>query len=160
MFNFKSLYEQYSNDVYRFALWLSGDKDDAEDITSETFIRAWVHHKKIRAHTLKAYLFSIARNIYLMQQRKEKHMVYLDDNYPDPSPTPHEQTDTTIELNNIDQFLLSLPATDRAVFILRIQDQIPYSEIAGIMGISTSCAKVKMHRIRKKLLAARTAKEN
>ena len=54
MINFQDLYESYVNDVYRFALWLAGDRFEAEDITSETFIRAWVHSSKIRTETLKA----------------------------------------------------------------------------------------------------------
>ena len=39
MNDFLNLYESYVKDVYRFALWLAGDRSEAEDITSETFIR-------------------------------------------------------------------------------------------------------------------------
>ncbi|MCA9927507.1 MAG: hypothetical protein KC419_03475, partial [Anaerolineales bacterium] len=48
MLNFQALYESYAADVYRFALWLAGDRLEAEDITSETFIRAWTHRSPIR----------------------------------------------------------------------------------------------------------------
>ena len=65
MLNFKDLYESYAAEVYRFAIWLAGDSSEAEDITSETFIRAWAHNSEICTETLKAYLFTIARNIYL-----------------------------------------------------------------------------------------------
>ena len=41
MTDFSSLYKKYAPDVYRFALYLSGERGDAEDITSETFVRAW-----------------------------------------------------------------------------------------------------------------------
>ena len=78
MFKFEELYNGYLTDVYKFAYWLSGDSSEAEDITSETFIRAWVNNDKIRTETLKAYLFTIARNLYLEQQRKRKHQVALD----------------------------------------------------------------------------------
>ena len=77
MINFQDLYESYANEVYRFALWLAGDRLEAEDITSETFIRAWVHNSKIRTETLKAYLFTISRNIYLQHQRKKRRQVVL-----------------------------------------------------------------------------------
>lgn len=77
MLSFQDLYECYANDVYRFSLWLSGDSSEAEDITSETFIRAWVHRSTIRTETLKAYLFTIARNIFLGWQRKRKRQVVL-----------------------------------------------------------------------------------
>jgi DNA-directed RNA polymerase specialized sigma24 family protein len=52
MIDFEGLYETYDNDVYRFAFWLAGDPSEAEDITSETFIRAWVHRHKILTETL------------------------------------------------------------------------------------------------------------
>ena len=42
MLNFQDLYDSYAAEIYRFALWLCGDRHEAEDITSETFIRAWV----------------------------------------------------------------------------------------------------------------------
>ena len=51
------LYSQYAPDVYRFALGLCGDPAWAEDITSETFVRAIVSPTSIRAETAKAYLF-------------------------------------------------------------------------------------------------------
>ena len=50
------LYRRYSQDVYRFAYWLSGNVADAEDITSETFVRAWAGADGVRAATAKAYL--------------------------------------------------------------------------------------------------------
>jgi DNA-directed RNA polymerase specialized sigma24 family protein len=42
LIDFHSLYERYSHDVYRFALFLSGDSSLADDIAQETFVRAWV----------------------------------------------------------------------------------------------------------------------
>ena len=149
MLNFKTLYERYSSDVYRFALWLTGDKDEAEDITSETFIRAWVHVKKIRAKTLRAYLLTIARNTYFEQRRNRNRQVAMDDNFPDPAPQPGKQVELQIELKGIREFLWSLPKVDRVVFVLRVQYEMPYSEIAQVMNISITSAKVKVHRIRK-----------
>jgi DNA-directed RNA polymerase specialized sigma24 family protein len=45
---FHELYERYAPDVYRFALWLSGNPIEADDIASETFVRAWTGNSKIR----------------------------------------------------------------------------------------------------------------
>jgi len=41
MLSFQGLYESYAPEVYRFAFWLAGNSPEAEDITSETFVRAW-----------------------------------------------------------------------------------------------------------------------
>ena len=154
MLTFQDWYESYAGQVYRFAFWLAGDSFEAEDITSETFIRAWVNHDTIRTETLKAYLFTIARNIYLEQQRKRKRQVALEDIYPDPAPGPDKLTEAQSELRRAQRFLQMLPEMDRAAFILRVQHELPYAEIARVLGLSTVAAKVKVHRARVKLLQA------
>lgn len=156
MLTFQDLYEAYATDVYRFALWLSGDKLDAEDITSEMFIRAWVRNGSIRTETLKAYLFTIARNVYLEQRRKRKDHVnmVLDDIYPDPGPQPEKVVESQFELKEVQRILQTMPEIDRVAFILRVQQELPYTEIARVLELSLSAAKVKVHRVRKKLIAA------
>ena len=154
MFTFQDLYESYATEVYRFAFWLAGDSFDAEDITSETLIRAWVNHGAIRTETLKAYLFTIARNIYLEQHRKRKRQVALEDIHPDPAPGPDRLTEAQVELQRAQQFLQTLPEIDRAAFVLRVQHELPYVEIARVLGLSLATAKVKVHRARAKLIQA------
>ncbi|GAG61253.1 unnamed protein product [marine sediment metagenome] len=95
MLKFQDLYESYATEVYRFSVWLSGDHFEAEDITSETFIRAWARSSTIRTETLKAYLFTIARNVYLEERRKRKRQVALKDVYPDPAPGPEPERSNT-----------------------------------------------------------------
>lgn len=82
MLSFGELYETYAASVYRFALWVSGDRFEADCITSEAFARAWSSRAPIRTSTVRAYLFAIARNTYLERRRKRKHEVDLAD---DPS---------------------------------------------------------------------------
>ena len=159
MLNFKDLYESYATDVYRFALWLAGDSTEAEDITSETFVRAWAHNNTIRTETLKAYLFTIARNVHLEQWRKRKRQVVLDDVYPDPAPGPDKVVESRLELQRVRIILQTCPEIDRAAFVLRVQHALPYAEIARVLGLSLTAAKVKVHRVRKKLLATLVAKE-
>ena len=65
MADFSTLYQRYARDVYRFAFYLCGNRSDAEDITSETFVRVWTSAGPIRAQTVKGYLLTIARNLFL-----------------------------------------------------------------------------------------------
>ena len=154
MVSFHELYQSYAVDIYRFAFWLAGDRFEAEDITSETFIRAWVNHSTIRTETLKAYLFTIARNIYLEGKRKTQIQVHFDDLYPDPAPNPEQTVQSKLEIMRIQEFLQTLAEIDRAAFIMRVQQELPYTEIARILNISLSAAKVKVHRVRKKLIVS------
>lgn len=68
--DFSALYRRYAADIYRFALYLSGNKALADDITAETFTRVWMARDRIRVDTVKAYLLMIARNLYRDSLRK------------------------------------------------------------------------------------------
>ena len=159
MLSFSDLYESYAVDVYRFSLWLAGDNHEADDITSETFVRAWAHNSKIRTETLKAYLFTIARNVYLERRRKGRRQVALCELYPDPAPGPEKVVGTQLELARVRRLLQTCPEIDRAAFVLRVQHELPYAEIARVLELSLITARVKVHRVRKKLLAAFVNKE-
>ena len=78
MTDFSSLYRKYAPDVYRFALYLSNERGQAEDITSETFVRAWTSPEPIEMATVKGYRFTIARNLFLQGLRKKSRRVPLD----------------------------------------------------------------------------------
>jgi RNA polymerase sigma-70 factor (ECF subfamily) len=159
MLTFKELHSMYVHDVYRFAYWLAGSSAEAEDITAETFVRAWMNFSSIRTETLKGYLFKIARNVYLGQIKKRRKQTELQDTHHDPLPGPEESAEISSELAIVRTLLQTLPEIDRAAFIMRIQYELPYAEIARSLQISEVAAKVKVHRVRKKLIARRMGKE-
>ena len=159
MLNFQELFDSYANDVYRFAYTLASDSDEAKDITSETFVRAWAKNSTIRTETLKAYLLVIARNIYLESRRRSKHRVALEDSIPDPAPGPDQRAEQRIELGKVSAILQTLPEIDRTVFVMRVQQGLAYEEIARALGLSLVSAKVKVHRVRMRLLNHRLESE-
>jgi len=159
MLNFRNLYETYAEDVFRFALWLAGDTMEAEDVTSEVFVRAWSRRCAIRTETLKAYLFTIARNVYLSHRRTDSRHVPLEDFHPDPAPGPDTEAEFRSELQRVRDILRTLPEIDRTAFIMRVQHELPYREISRALGLSLVAAKVKVHRVRKKLLNDRMERE-
>lgn len=156
--DFSTLYHAYAKDVYRFALFLSGDPALADDIVSETFIRVWNARARVDLTTVKAYLFVVARNFFLQQRRQATRTTSLDDQMPDSGPGPHERADARNELRVVLAALQALPEVDRAALLMRTDSAMPYEEIARALGISVSAAKVKVHRSRLKLSAARNMK--
>jgi RNA polymerase sigma-70 factor (ECF subfamily) len=159
MLTLEELYETYSKDIYRFAYWLSGNPSDAEDITSDTFIRAWFNYDSTKMETLKAYLMKIARNIYLEMLRKDHDHAPLEDHLPDRQTNMESKIQLQNELKSISSFLQTLNEDDRAAFILRVDHEMSYAEIARVLKISETASKVKVHRIRRKLLEDRIGKE-
>jgi len=155
MTEFEQLYERYARDVYRFALYLSGSPAQAEDIAAETFVRVWTARDRVRVATVKAYLFTIARNLHADGRRLESRQVALHDAFTDPGPGPELEAESRQELAAVLAALQQLPEVDRAALLMRAQDGMPYEEIAAALGLSLPAAKVKVHRARLRLAELR-----
>jgi len=155
MTDFSALYNKYAQDVFRFALYLSGERSEAEDITSETFVRAWTAPGEIRTETVKAYLFTIARNLFLQKLRKKKRQVELDEELQDTQPGPQVQAEDKAELEAVLAGLQKLSEIDRAALLMRAFDDMPYEEIARALALPLSTVKVKIHRARLALAGIR-----
>src|SRR5260221_4475019 len=113
------LYRQYAPDVFRFALYLSGNRSDAEDITSETFVRVWTSSGAIRTQTVKGYLFTIARNLFLQGIRKQSRHVELPAELRDHVAGPQERAEQKDELERVMARLQMLSEVDRAALLMR-----------------------------------------
>jgi RNA polymerase sigma-70 factor (ECF subfamily) len=154
MIDFQTLYERHANDVFRFAFYLCANRSDAEDITSETFVRAWTVQERIELPTVKSYLFAIARNYYLQSLRKrsrQRDLAEIEQLAIDPSPGPEVAAEQKMELNRILTALQELPEADRSALLLRAQEGLSYLEIARTLGLSEAAVKIKIHRTRLKL---------
>ncbi len=154
---FEELYARYSGDVYRFAFWLCGNEDDAKDITSETFIRVWTSAADIRQETVKAFLFTIARNLHLQRIRREKRFTPLTEDVPGTTQTEMERSEDRSELERTLTVLDGLPEIDRTVMYMKTRDELSYNEIAQMTGLTISAIKVKIFRIRQKIALTRSA---
>ena len=150
---FHELYVRYADDVYRFAHWLSGNPDDAKDITSETFVRAFTCPNEPRLESVKAYLFTIARNLHRKQWRRAARHDTLDEGMPDPAKTPDEVAASGDEFQRTMAAVHTLPEIDRTVLLLRAEEELSYEDIAAVTGLSVTAAKVKVFRARAKLVA-------
>jgi RNA polymerase sigma-70 factor (ECF subfamily) len=156
---FGELYRRHARDVFHFALYLSGDRGEAEDITSETFLRAFASSDRIRMATVKGYLLAIARNLFLQSLRHRRRRAELDDALPDPRAAPHARAELDSELAAALASLQTLPEIDRAALLMRANDEMPYEEIARALGLSLAAVKVKIHRARLKLAMMRSVRE-
>src|SRR5258706_5609041 len=148
---FHELYSRYAQDVYRFAHWLSGNPDDARDITSEAFARVWIAPEEPRMDSVKAYLFTIARNLYRKQWRRESRQLELDETIPDLADSPDEVAVKKDEFRRAMDAMQALPESDRTLLLLRAEGDLSYDEIAISTGLSVAAAKVRVFRAREKL---------
>jgi RNA polymerase sigma-70 factor (ECF subfamily) len=148
--DFEELYRSHAREVYRFAFYLTGNATDAEDIASETFVRAWTADAPAKAKSLRAYLFAIARNLNRRRHaitNREQSVEALEAEYGD----LENEVASRIELESVVTLLQLLPETDRAALLMRAFHGLPYEEIAAVLEISAVSAKVKVHRTRARL---------
>jgi RNA polymerase sigma factor (sigma-70 family) len=157
MTDFTSLYKRHAADVYRFALYLSNERGEAEDLTSETFVRAWTAPGPIVMATVKGYLFTIARNLFLQGLRHKSRRAALDEDLRDPQPGPYRQAEQKQKFDAVMAELQTIPEASRSALLMRAVDGMAYEEIAQVMGISLAAVKVKIHRARLALAGLRDA---
>lgn len=153
MQDFDSLYREYAPQVRRFALHLCGDPAQADDIAAETFVRVWAARESVRHETVRAFLFAIARNLFVSGIRASWRRVPLEDVHVDPSPGPLARTEGRARADRMTRALGALDAADREALVLRAQEGLSYVEIAQVTDTSVGAAKVRVHRARKRLLA-------
>ena len=151
MLDFDSLYREFAPRVQRFVLGLSGDAAVAEDVTAETFVRVWATRDRVRHDTVRAFLFTIARNLWLQGIRSKWRQRALDADDADPAPGPDVQAADRMDLDRAFKALAVLDPADRAAILMRAQEEMSYEEIAQSLDITVSAAKVRVHRARKRL---------
>ena len=158
MTGFHDLYESYSRDVYRFALYLSGDPALADDITSETFVRVWSSPEPIRLATVKGYLLTIARNLWLMERRRDSRrqdLAEVTEAIPDTGASALRKVEAKDELGRVLRALQEIPEVDRTALVMRADEGLPYEEIAIALALPVATVKVKVHRARLRLTQIR-----
>ncbi len=158
--SFRELVTRYEGKVYRLALKMVRDPQDAEDVLQETFISVYRHLDTFRGDSAFAtWIFRIATNASLMKLRSAKPTVSLDEpsdaeeevfprELADWSGAPDEMLLNGEIRAQMDAALTQLPETLRAVFVLRDVQGLSIEETARVLDISIPNVKTRLHRAR------------
>ena len=159
---FTSLLDYYWNEVYGFMLKRTENETDAEDITIETFAKAF---DKIATYNpefqFNTWLIAIAKNVHIDMLRKKKSTLFIDItdeednqayNVADSSPSAEDQLITQQNLSQLLRFIKELKPHYQEVIQLRYFQELSYQEISEQLEEPLSNVKVKLLRA-KKLLA-------
>lgn len=142
-FNF--LYERYNRKLYWYCVRMLGNSDVAKDAYQEAFIRVYDKREEFQGENFSAWLFTIARNICLNIIRTRRDFVEIEE---DTQITDHVRESDIGMKEYIEKALEKLPVTYREALILREYEDCSYQEIAEILNIDLSNAKVRVHRAR------------
>jgi RNA polymerase sigma-70 factor, ECF subfamily len=150
--------------VFRFLAHLTGNDHDAEELTQETFLRAWQGWAKANAEPgtkPRAWLLRIARNAFVDFYRRRQSLplrALVDDRLPFEN-DPGRRMEIGEQAAAIRSALQEIPQTARLVFLLRVEGELSFAEIAEELGTSEEAARWHMHQARTKLLARMSPKE-
>jgi len=145
---FEELYRCYAEDVFRFSLYLSGNWALAQDLTSEVFVRAWSAAAPVQVATTKAYLFTIARNLYLDSLRREPPQAELHTSL---RATPELSPEVREELRQTLDDLRQIAEGDRSALVMAVLEEMSHEEVARSLGVSVGAIKSRIFRARLRL---------
>jgi RNA polymerase sigma-70 factor, ECF subfamily len=158
---YRELIERYQSRVFSLALRMVRQREDAEDLTQETFVRMFrAADRYDPTRPFGAWLFTIASRLCIDHIRRRKlKVVSLSQSEPgstedhqmdleDPGLGPDEITSRNQEERRTQELIDSLPPHYRIVVMLRHQQDLSYDEIAAALGIPLGTVKARIHRAR------------
>jgi len=163
---FARLVDAYSGPIYRMAMKMLGDGQDAEDVLQNTFLNAFKHIRSFEGRsTLATWLYRIAANEALMMIRKQRPETTLtdtsleDDEGEDYSPVqfvdwcclPEDELLSSEARSRLDRAIQRLPERLRIVFILRDLEGLSIEETSQALDLSQTAVKTRLLRARLKL---------
>lgn len=153
------LYRKYAQSIYLFLVKMSGSVHLAEDFTQETFVRATISLSDYNHGDVRAWLFKVARNVYLDEWRRRQrwkwipYTEYLFSKKEMISPygLPEEEAIKEERKRDLLTLLGYLPEQYRTIIYLREYESFSYVEIQETLDLTESQVKVMLHRARKRL---------
>jgi len=153
---FAVLVERYWTRLYRWLAHLTHDPHAAEDLTQETFLKAFGGLRTFRPDSnFRAWLFRIGHNNFVNQQRLRKGQRQpLPADLPSEEEGPVEKSMNREALAHLARAVGRLPAEFRAAFLLRAEEGLSFRQVAAVLGITEETARWRVFKARQKLLQA------
>jgi RNA polymerase sigma-70 factor (ECF subfamily) len=147
--------------LYSYALALSRNRVDAEDLVQETYVRAIPALRRLRKESnVKSWMFTILRNIWLNQLRQPRVTVSMpgtdiDQLLPEfrasGAKDPHSLLVASLDLDQVRQAISRLPVESREIILLREFEDLSYQEIADVLKCPMGTVMSRLGRARSKL---------
>jgi RNA polymerase sigma-70 factor, ECF subfamily len=152
---------EHIDGLYSYALALSRNRVDAEDLVQETYVRAIPAVPRLRKESnVKSWMFTILRNIWLNQLRQPRVAVQMsgtdiDQVLPEfraaSAKDPHSLLLTSLDQDQVRQAISRLPVESREIILLREFEELSYQEIAGVLKCPIGTVMSRLGRARSKL---------
>jgi len=144
---FKHLYDQHFAQVRSYVFFRSGNTELATDIAQETFLKIWEKQDRLQPGKIKGLLYKIANDTFVSHYRKEKRSFEFFNHYElnGVSYSPEEEMAFEQLKENYKVALEKMPEKQRTVFLMSRVENLKYSEIAGMVGVSVKAIEKRMN---------------
>ncbi len=153
--DFPELLRRFELPLVQYAARIIGDRERARDVVQETFVQLQRSKREQLDHAPAKWLFTVCRNRALNVCRKEKRMMYLDEELLEKrhaeEPAPHEQLEQKEASGFLLRILDTLPPRQQEIVQLKFQNDLSYQEIAEITKLSVNNVGVLLHTALKTL---------
>ncbi len=150
---FERLYRSHVQDVYRYALMILRNRDDAEDVAQTTFLKAYrAYQRGERPRHPRQWLITIAHNTCgtrIRDARRRPREVALEEQQFEPAPVGGGEVD--VDVNELVRAVGALSFNQRAALVMRELEGRTYAEIAEVLELSTSAVETLLFRARRAL---------
>ncbi len=147
---FAALYDMHVVRVYRHIYYLVNDSREAEDLTAQTYLKAWeaIDRYKERGAPFVAWLLRIAHNLTISYLRGRRDHRTLEETFIDQKlhRNPEEALEQSSDEDSVRAAILHLREEQRQVIILRFVEEMDYREVAAVIGKSVPAVRVIQHR--------------
>ena len=155
------LVKTYNQPLYRYLRRMLRNSEDAKDVLQNTWLQVYTHIGELREQSSeRAYLYRVATNCAYMWLRNEQPSEAIDDVDESVLQTLHSEPDIELGqelLARLEQTILRLPPTQRAIFNLRYHEDMSYEEIAEITQSTVGAAKTNYSLAKRKISGWLTA---
>ena len=147
---FEQIVRRHQAAVYRVGLRMLGSRADAEDVTQDTFVRAWRSLDRFRAQSaLNTWLYRIVTRRCLDAIAARRATEQLDAASSESgADEPAGIVEQREQLEAVTRAIAGLPAEQRAALVLREFEGLSYDELADVLGTSVASIKGRLHRAR------------
>jgi RNA polymerase sigma-70 factor (ECF subfamily) len=151
----EEILQRFEIPLLQYAVRITGDRERARDVVQETFVKFQRNGAINREDEPATWLFTVCRNAALNVCRKERRIMYLDEELIEAraseQPMPFDQLEQKEATGFLLRIVATLPARQQEVIQLKFQDDLSYQQIAEIMQTNANNVGVLLHTALKTL---------